>query len=104
MTAWPPLSHLADRAWQMIRLVRRWLSGREVVFVTDSSFAALEWLALVARLPHVSVITRLRLDAALYDPLAAAGIGTAMVAPASKGNVGQPWRQCWRTRRRSGAR
>jgi hypothetical protein len=57
-----------DRAWQSIRLVRRWLPGREVVFVADSSFAALEWLALVARLPGVSVITRLRLDAALYDP------------------------------------
>ena len=41
---------------------------RELVFVADSSFAALEWLALVARLPHVSVITRLRLDAALCDP------------------------------------
>ena len=41
---------------------------RELVFVADSSFAALEWLALVARLPRVSVITRLRLDAALYDP------------------------------------
>jgi hypothetical protein len=59
---------LLDRAWQMIRLVRRWLPDREVVFVADSSFAALEWLALVARLPRVSVITRLRLDAALYDP------------------------------------
>ena len=59
---------LLERAWQIIRLVRRWLPGREVVFVADSSFAALEWLALVARLPRVSVITRLRLDAALYDP------------------------------------
>jgi DDE superfamily endonuclease len=56
------------RAWQSIRLVRRWLPERELVFVADSSFAALEWLALVARLPRVSVITRLRLDAALYDP------------------------------------
>jgi hypothetical protein len=59
---------LRERAWQIIRLVRRWLPGREIVFVADSSFAALEWLALVARLPRVSVITRLRLDAALYDP------------------------------------
>jgi hypothetical protein len=59
---------LLERAWQIIRIVRRWLPGREVVFVADSSFAALEWLALVARLPRVSVITRLRLDAALYDP------------------------------------
>jgi hypothetical protein len=48
--------------------VRRWLPGREVVFVAASRFAALEWLALVARLPRVSVITRLRLDAALSDP------------------------------------
>jgi hypothetical protein len=59
---------LLERAWQIIRLVRRWLPGRAVVFVADSRFAALEWLALVARLPHVSVITRLRLEAALYDP------------------------------------
>jgi DDE superfamily endonuclease len=59
---------LLERAWQIIRLVRRWLPGREVVCVADSSFAALEWLALVARLSGVSVITRLRLDAALYDP------------------------------------
>jgi DDE superfamily endonuclease len=59
---------LLERAWQIIQLVRRWVPGREVVFVADSSFAALEWLALVARLPHISVITRLRLDAALSDP------------------------------------
>jgi hypothetical protein len=59
---------LLERAWQIIRIVRRWLPGREIVFVADSSFAALEWLALVARWPRVSVITRLRLDAALYDP------------------------------------
>ena len=59
---------LLERAWQSIQLVRRWVPDRELGFVADSSFAALEWLALVARLPHVSVITRLRLDAALYDP------------------------------------
>jgi len=44
------------------------LPDRELVFVADSSFAALAGLALVAQLPQVSVITRLRLDAALYDP------------------------------------
>src|ERR671928_601947 len=59
---------LLERAWQSIQLVRRWLPDRELVFVADSSFAALEWRALVARVPRVSVITRLRLDAALYDP------------------------------------
>jgi hypothetical protein len=59
---------LLERAWQIIQLVRRWWPGREVVFVADSSFAALAWLALVAQLPRVRVITRLRLDAALDEP------------------------------------
>jgi hypothetical protein len=57
-----------ERAWQIIRLVVRWVPGREVVFVADSSFAAREGLDQVARLSRVSVITRLRLDAALYEP------------------------------------
>src|SRR4029453_8621736 len=59
---------LTARAWQMIRLVGRWLPGRELVSVADSSFAVLELLAKVKTLPRASVITRLRLDAALYDP------------------------------------
>jgi hypothetical protein len=59
---------LTERAWQMMRLVGRWLPGREIVFVADSSFAVLELLNKVKTLPHGSVITRLRLDAALYDP------------------------------------
>src|SRR5919109_2518099 len=59
---------LTARAWQMMRLVVRWLPGREIVFVADSSFAALELLDKVATLPRASVLTRLRLDAALYDP------------------------------------
>jgi len=59
---------LTERAWQMIRLVVRWLPGREVAWATDSSFAALELRDKGATLPRASVITRLRLDAALYDP------------------------------------
>ena len=59
---------LTERAWQMMRLVGRWLPGREIVFVADSSFAVLELLNKVKTLPHGSVITRLRLDAALSDP------------------------------------
>jgi DDE superfamily endonuclease len=59
---------LTARAWQLMRLVVRWLPGREIVFVADSSFAALELLDKVATLPRASVITRLRLDAALSDP------------------------------------
>jgi hypothetical protein len=59
---------LTERAWQIIRVVSRWLPGYQRVFVTDSSFAALELLTQVQQLPKTSLITRLRLDAALYDP------------------------------------
>jgi hypothetical protein len=67
---------LTERAWQMIRLVVRWLPGREIVFVADSSFAALELLDQVKTLSRASVITRLRLDAALYNPLPRRAPGT----------------------------
>ena len=59
---------LTERAWQMMRLVGRWLPGREIGFVADSSFAVLELLNKVKPLPRGSVLTRLRRDAALYDP------------------------------------
>src|SRR5262249_50996701 len=59
---------LTERAWQIIQLVMRWLPDRTLVFVADSSFAALTLLKLVSELPAVSLITRLRPDAALYDP------------------------------------
>lgn len=59
---------LTARAWQIIRVVSLWLPWHERVFVADSSFAVLELLAQVQRLPKTSLITRLRLDAALYDP------------------------------------
>jgi hypothetical protein len=54
---------------QMIRQLRRWLPDRPLVVVADSTYAVLELLADAARLPRpVTVVTRLRLDAALYDP------------------------------------
>jgi hypothetical protein len=54
-------------ARQMIWQVQRWLPDRELVVVGDSAFSALEGLsALVQR--NITVVTRLRLDAALYDP------------------------------------
>jgi hypothetical protein len=59
---------LLERAWQMMQLVVRWLPGREIAFMADSSFAALELLDHVLTLPRARVITRLRLAAALYDP------------------------------------
>ena len=57
---------LTERARQMLLLVKRWLPEREVVVVADSSFAALELLDAVRE--QVTLITRLRLDAALYEP------------------------------------
>ena len=60
---------LTDWARQMLLQVRRWLPERLLVVVTDSSYAALELLAACQGLPNpVSIVTRLRLDAALYDP------------------------------------
>ncbi|MDT4955059.1 MAG: hypothetical protein QOJ02_3197 [Acidobacteriota bacterium] len=57
---------LTERAQQMLLLVKRWLPRREIVVVADSSFAALELLDAVRQ--QVCVITRLRQDAALYEP------------------------------------
>jgi hypothetical protein len=58
---------LTDWARQMVLQARRWLPDRELVLVADSSFAALELLAALVR-RGVICVTRLRLDAALYEP------------------------------------
>jgi hypothetical protein len=57
---------LTDWARQMLIQVSRWLPGRQVIVVADMSYAAIELLAAVRR--HLTVITRLRLDARLFDP------------------------------------
>ncbi len=59
---------ITDWARQMLRQLHRWLPGRALVVVADGSYAVLEFLANVVRLPHLTVVTRMRLDAALYDP------------------------------------
>jgi len=69
---------LTDRARQALWLLARWLPGRELVVVADSSFAALDLLYSVKE--KVTVVTRLRLDAALYEP----------VADRQKGQLGRP--------------
>lgn len=56
-----------ERSTQMLKLLRRWLPERALVVVGDSAFAALDFLSTMQRL-HVTFVTRLRLDAALYDP------------------------------------
>jgi hypothetical protein len=59
---------LPQWAGQLIGLIHRWLPGRKVVVVTDSSFAVIELLKQVSDTSEVSLLSRLRLDAALYDP------------------------------------
>lgn len=60
---------VTDWARQLLLVVRRWWPERAIVAVADSTYAALEFLAACRawRAP-VTVVTRLRLDAALYDP------------------------------------
>src|ERR687893_2291644 len=70
---------LTEWGRQVVLQARRWLPGRDLVLVADSSFAALDFLA--ALVCHgVVCITRLRLDAALYDP----------APPRLPGTVGRP--------------
>jgi hypothetical protein len=60
---------LTDWARQMIMQLRRLLPDRAIVVVADSSYAVLELLASCVGLPTpITMITRLRLDAALYEP------------------------------------
>lgn len=73
---------LTGRARQLLLMVRRWLPERMIIVVADSSFAALELLGAVRQ--HMCVITRLRLDAALYDP-APARLPGAKGRPRCKG-------------------
>jgi len=76
-----PHKQLTDVARQMIVQVRRWLPDRRLVVTADSSYAAIELLAACATLPTpVTVVTRLRQDAALYAP----------APPREKGKKGAP--------------
>jgi hypothetical protein len=60
---------LTDWAGQLLLVVRRWWPERPIVAVADTTYAALEFLARCRSWPTpVTVVTRLRLDAALYAP------------------------------------
>ena len=60
---------LTDWARQVLFQAHRWLPGRKLVVVADASFAALEFLECMTRLANpICMITRFRLDAALYEP------------------------------------
>lgn len=70
---------LTDWGRQLGLQARRWLPGREIVLVGDNGFSALDFLAALAR-RGVVCVTRLRLDAALYEP----------APPRLPGTVGRP--------------
>jgi hypothetical protein len=60
---------LTDWARQMLLVVRRWVPERSLVIVADSSFAVITLLRSLQQLAQpIWCITRLRLDAALYEP------------------------------------
>ena len=61
-----PFKTLTDWARQGLLQTAHWLPHRRIVAVADTSFAAIELLAAVRH--RVTMITRLRLDAALCDP------------------------------------
>jgi DDE superfamily endonuclease len=71
---WPPKSrhqrrHKTSVDWvrQMVKQTRRWLPGRLLVLVVDGGFAAVV-LARACVASQVTLVSRLRLDAALYHP------------------------------------
>ena len=60
---------ITDWARQLVCQVRRWLPDRTLIVVGDSTYAALDFLHHCQTLHQpVTVITRLRVDAALYEP------------------------------------
>jgi len=61
---------LTEWARQMVLQVRRWLPKRLLVVVADSSFAVIDLLWQLRQLKNpICMITRFRLDAALYEPV-----------------------------------
>jgi hypothetical protein len=75
---------LTDWARQLLLVARRWWPERAIVAVADSTYAALAFLAACrAWRGPVTVVSRLRLDAALYDP----------APPRRPGQTGRPRRK-----------
>lgn len=56
-----------ERARQLLLQVKRWVGERAVIVVGDSSYAVIDLLGNLQG--QVSLISRLRLDAALYEPV-----------------------------------
>jgi hypothetical protein len=72
---------ITEWAWQLLLQVRRWHPEREIVAVADRAYASLKLLDRCRRLSEpITFITRLRLDAALYEP----------APPRHPGQIGRP--------------
>jgi DDE superfamily endonuclease len=62
---------ITEWAWQLLLVVRRWYPQREIVAVADGAYASLKLLDRCRKLRNpITFISRLRLDAALYEPAA----------------------------------
>ncbi len=72
---------ITDWARQMLLLLRRWYPEREIVVVADRTYASLELLDRCRGLTSpITFVTRLRPDAALYEP----------APPRRPGQMGRP--------------
>ena len=64
-----PHKPLSERARSLIGQAQRWLPSRELIIVADGGYAVLDLLAWCQRLAKpVTMISRLRMDGALYMP------------------------------------
>jgi hypothetical protein len=72
---------ITEWAWHLLLVVRRWYPERKIVAVADRAYASLKLLERCRKLRKpITFITRLRLDAALYEP----------AAPRRLGQIGRP--------------
>jgi hypothetical protein len=72
---------ITEWAWQLLLLVRRWYPERKIVAVADGGYASLKLLDRCRELAKpITFITRLRLDAALYES----------APPRKPGQIGRP--------------
>jgi hypothetical protein len=60
---------ITEWAWQLLLVVRHWHPHRKMVAVADRAYASLKLLDQCRKLRNpITFVTRLRLDAALYEP------------------------------------
>jgi hypothetical protein len=72
---------ITEWAWQLLLIVRRWYPQREIVATADRAYASLKLLDRCRKLSKpITFVTRLRLDAALYEP----------APPRKPGQLGRP--------------